>query len=223
MVQVSHQVLGSMSLAQVSHLGMENINLVQVTHLVLGRIGLIQDSHLVLGSKGMDMVSHLHMGLAKVSLLDMEDMGHLAQGRKSMDMRKFTMESQAPKVRENREHPKDSLGIAVDSLSLDKNSPQIQGLQEDQDRHLFTPSPVRVRNTQKFLGDTQNLLRVMVDISKKNRGQQVMEDREVLKDNLGTAVDSLSLGMSSHHIVALREDPEGHQFTLNPVKVKNIL
>ena len=63
----------------------------------------------------------------------------------------------------------------------------------------------------------------MVDISMENQGQQVMEARGVLKDNLGTAVESLSLGMSSPHMVALREDPEGHQFTQSPVKVKNIL
>ena len=61
----------------------------------------------------------------------------------------------------------------------------------------------------------------MVDISTENRGQQVMEAREVLRGNLGTAVDSLSLGMSSHHIQGLQEDQERHLFTLSQVEVRN--
>ena len=59
----------------------------------------------------------------------------------------ISMESQGQQVMEAKEVLKDNLGTAVDSLSLDMCSPHIQGLQEDQDRHLFTPSPVEVRNT----------------------------------------------------------------------------
>ena len=61
----------------------------------------------------------------------------------------------------------------------------------------------------------------MVDISMENRGQQVMEVREVLRGNLGTAVDSLSQDMCSPHIQGLQEGQEGHLFTPSPVKVMN--
>ena len=61
----------------------------------------------------------------------------------------------------------------------------------------------------------------MVGISMENQGQQVIQATEVLKGNLGTAVDSVSLGMSSPHTLALREDPEGHLFTLSPVNMRN--
>ena len=133
----------------------------------------------------------------------------------------ISMESQGQQVMEAKEVLKDNLGTAVDSLSLGISSHYIQGLQEVQAGHQFILSPVKVRNTQKFLGETQNLLIVIVDTSMESQVQQVMEAREVLRGNLGTAVDSLSLGMSSHHMVALREDPEGHQFNLSPLIVNN--
>ena len=61
----------------------------------------------------------------------------------------------------------------------------------------------------------------MVDTSTDSLGLQLMKDRKVLRGNLGTAVDSLSLGMSSPHIQGLQEDQDKQLFTLSPVKVRN--
>ncbi|KAK7803449.1 hypothetical protein U0070_011924 [Myodes glareolus] len=233
LVLVSYLVLGSMSLAQASHLAMGDRDLDLVSHLALGNMDLVQVSHLAMGDKSLVQVSHLALGSMGLtwhgSHLDQSSSSgqhgsHLGQssssgqhgshlGQSSSSGQHRSHSGQSSSAGQHRSHS----GTAVDSVSLGMSSPHIQGLPEVQEGHLFTLSPVRVRNTQ-FQEEAQDLLRVMVGISMENQGQQVMEARQVLKDNLGTAVDSVSLGMSRPHTLDLREDPEGHLFTLSPVK-----
>ncbi|XP_076431430.1 uncharacterized protein LOC143274033 [Peromyscus maniculatus bairdii] len=117
-------------------------------------------------------------------------------------MAESSMESLCPKVMDHMDIQKGSLGTALDSLSLDINSPHIQVLGEVPEGHLFILSP--------------ELRKVMVESSMESLGPQVVGHRDIQKGSPGTALDSLSLDIRGPRILVLGEVPEGHLFILSP-------
>nr|XP_038959850.1 uncharacterized protein Flg2 [Rattus norvegicus] len=113
---------------------------------------------------------------------------------------------------------KASARTPLDILSKGMNSPHLLMLEEHQGDTQFTLSPVKVRNTQDSHRDILNLLTDMLDISIESQFQGNMG---VLKASFRTAVDILSTGLNSPHLLILIGHQGGHQSTLSPVKVRN--